>query len=219
MNRLRLGVIAVTLGFFCVSTTAPASVDMSAGIRHVSEVGSASECSAKAKAALSAFLSGVTETPPGSGEWIGQVQNPRAAAATAAAVVRCYALSKGYVVTFTCAVQVPDNPFGADALCLNVAHKFYGGAVTSLSAMPTPTPVPTGCSTVNLVGTWVSDSDSGVTLTADLSGNVTDNQGVSGNWGLRGMTVTLTYYGEHTLTLTSDGKHMRGSGYNFTRKC
>jgi hypothetical protein len=70
-----------------------------------------------------------------------------------------------------------------------------------------------------LVGTWVSDNGSGVTLTADLSGDVTDNQGVSGNWGLRGMTVTLTYYGEHTLTLSDDGKHMRGSGYSFTRKC
>jgi hypothetical protein len=219
MRRLRLGIIGLMLGFLCVSTTAPASVDMSAGIRHVSETGSLGECSAKAKSALSAFLSGVTESPQGSGEWIGQAQNPRAAAATASAVVRCYALSKGYVVTFTCAVQVPENPFSADALCLNVAHKFYGGAITALSAMPTPTPVPTGCSTVNLVGTWVSDNGSGVTLTADLSGDVTDNQGVSGNWGLRGMTVTLTYYGEHTLTLSDDGKHMRGSGYSFTRKC
>jgi hypothetical protein len=52
-----------------------------------------------------------------------------------------------------------------------------------------------------------------------INGDVTDNQGVSGNWGLVGNTVTLTYYGNHTLTLSPDGKHMSGGGYNLTRKC
>jgi hypothetical protein len=216
---LRIGAAVLAVSVAAVAGKAPAALEMSTGIRHVSDAGSLTDCSAKAKTALSAFLTGVSESPAGSGEWIGQTQNPRAGAPTAAAVVRCYALPKGFVVTFTCAVQTPDNPFDADALCLDVAHKFYGGAITALSAMPTPTPIPTGCSTVNLVGTWVSDNGSGVTLTADLNGNMTDNQGVSGNWGLRGMTVTLTYYGEHTLTLAADGKHMSGSGYSFRRKC
>jgi hypothetical protein len=198
---------------------APAAVDFSVGIRYVSPDGSAQDCGDKAKTALSAFLQNAAETSPGSGDWTANVQNPQAGAVTASATVRCYPLSKGYVVTFTCAVQLPENPYGADALCLDVAHKFYGGAITALAPMPTPTPVPSGCSTTNLVGTWVSDDKPGLTLTADLNGNTTDNDGVSGNWGLKGNTVTLTYYGDHTLTLSPDGKHMRGGGYSFTRKC
>jgi hypothetical protein len=133
--------------------------------------------------------------------------------------VRCFPLAKGYVVTFTCAAQLPDSPYSADALCLDVAHKFYGGAVTALAAIPTPTPMPTGCATNSLVGTWVSDDKPGLTFTMDLTGNVTDSDGVSGNWGLKGNTVTLTYYGNHTLTLSPDGKHMHGGGYSLTRKC
>jgi hypothetical protein len=218
---LRRSALAVAALFCAVSFGVPAhaAVDMSVGIRHVSPDGSEQECSTKAKAALSGFLQVATESSPGSGEWIATAQNPRAGAATAAATVRCYALSKGYVVTFTCAVQLPENPFSADTLCLDVAHKFYGGAITALAPMPAPTPVPTGCSTVNLVGTWVADDKPGLTLTADLNGNMTDSDGVSGNWIVKGTTVVLTYYGEHTLTLSSDGKHMRGGGYAFTRRC
>ncbi|MBV8499717.1 MAG: hypothetical protein JO003_10745 [Candidatus Eremiobacteraeota bacterium] len=221
-RRLRGAAVAAAASFCAVvlcGIPAPAAVDLSVGIRHVSPDGSAQECSEKARTALSAFLQNASESSAGSGEWIASGQNPRAGAVTAAATVRCYPLAKGYVVTFTCAVQLPDNPYGADALCLDVAHKFYGGAIAPLAAMPQPTPVPTGCSTVNLVGTWVADDKPGLTLTADLNGNMTDNEGVSGNWGLKGTTVTLTYYGEHTLTLSSDGKHMRGGGYSFTRRC
>ncbi len=218
--RLRRSIVAIATVALCLlfaKVSAPAAVEMSIGIRHVSDTGGLEDCSAKAKSALGAYLQNVTESA--SGEWLAVGQNPMAQTTTAAAAVRCYQLPKGYVVTFTCAVQSPENPYGADALCLDVAHKFYGGAVMPLAAMPTPTPVPSGCSTVNLVGTWVADDKPGLTLTADLNGNLTDNDGVSGNWGLRGTTVTLTYYGEHALTLSSDGKHMHGGGYSFTRKC
>lgn len=211
--------IAISAVMLAAGRVAPAAVELSAGIRHVSDSGTIDECSAKAKDALSAYLQAVTESTESNGDWIGTAQNPLAGGASAAATVRCYALSKGYVVTFTCAVQLPENPFGADALCLDIAHKFYGGPLTALAAMPTATPIPTGCSTVNLVGTWLSDDKPGLTLTADLNGNFTDSEGVSGNWIVKGTSVTLTYYGEHTLTLTSDGKHMRGGGYSFTRKC
>ncbi len=223
MKRASLRRAAMAGASLCVAVAfgvpAPAAIEMSVGIRHVSPDGSAQECSTKAKAALSSFLQGATESSPGSGEWIATAQNPQARAVTAAATVRCYALAQGYVVTFTCAVQLPENPFGSDALCLNVAHKFYGGAITALGAMPTPTPVPTGCTTVNLVGTWVADDKPGLTLKAELNGDMTDSDGVSGNWIIKGTTVVLTYYGEHTLTMSSDGKHMRGGGYSFTRRC
>lgn len=220
--RLRQGsiaTIALLAGMLWCSSAAPASVDFSVGIRYVSPAGSLSDCGDKAKAALGAFLPSVTESSPGSGDWIGNSSNGMSGTPTATAVVRCFALSKGYVATFTCAAQLPDNPYTANALCLNVAHKFYGGAVTALGAIPTPTPEPTGCATNSLVGTWVSDNDPKLTFTMDLNGDVTDSQGVSGNWNLKGNTVTLTYYGTHTLTLSADGKHVTGGGYSLTRKC
>jgi hypothetical protein len=198
---------------------ASAAVDLSAGIRHVSDTGSLSDCSGKAKAALETYLPGATESSPGSGEWFAMGQNIATGAASSGATVRCYPLAKGYVVTFVCAVQLPANPYGAYALCLDIAHKFYGGPITPLAAMPTATPLPTGCATTNLIGNWVSDNDPKLTFNMQLNGDLTDNQGVSGNWIIDGSTVTLTYYGNHTLKLSPDGKHLSGPGYNLTRRC
>jgi hypothetical protein len=212
--------IALLAGFVWCASRAPAAVDFSVGIRHVSDTGSLVDCSAKAKESLDVFLQDAAESPPGSGDWIAHSANGVAGTPTATAVVRCYALTpKGYVVTFTCAVQLPDNPYTGDALCLDVAHKFYGGALTALAPIPTPTPVPTGCATTSLVGMWVSDDDPKLTFTMDLNGDLTDSEGVSGNWALKDDTVTLTYYGNHTLKLSPDGKHLRGGGYSLTRKC
>jgi hypothetical protein len=221
-NTLQNGALTAVLvitGLIWCSSGAPASVDISAGIRHVSPDGTLADCSDKAKTALDAFLQDAAETNSGSGDWVAHSQNGIAGSPTAIAAVRCYALAKGYVVTFTCTVELPDNPYTASALCLDVAHKFYGGAITALAAIPTPTPLPTGCATNSLIGNWVSDSNPKQTFTMDLDGNVTDNEGVSGNWGLKGNVVTFTYYGTHTLTLSPDGKHMTGGGYSLTRKC
>lgn len=218
-RRAAVFVVAFLAGLAWSSSGAPAAVDLSVGLRHVSPDGSLADCSAKAKASLDEYLEGAAESSPGSGDWLAHSRDGVAGTPTATAAVRCYALPQGYVVTFTCAAQLPDSPYAADALCLDVAHKFYGGALTPLPPIPTPTPIPTGCSTVNLVGTWISDGDPKLTFTMDLDGNVTDNEGVSGNWGLKGDTVTLTYYGNHTLTLSPDGKHMKGDGYSLTRKC
>ncbi len=219
LRRAALTAFASIVATIWCGSSAPASVDISVGVRHVSPDGSLADCGAKAKSSLDAFLQGAAESSPGGGDWMAQAQNGLAGTPTATAVVRCYALPKGYVVTFTCAVQLPDNPYGANDLCLDIAHKFYGGAVKTLAAMPTPTPVPTGCATTNLVGTWISDNDAKKTFTMDLDGDVTDSDGVSGNWGLKGNTVTFTYYGTHTLTLSADGKHLTGGGYSLTRKC
>jgi hypothetical protein len=218
VRPLALVTVVLIAALWCGSG-ALASVDMSAGIRYVSPDGALTDCGAKAKASLDAFLQDAAESSPGSGDWLAHSQNGVAGFPTAIAGVRCYALPKGYVATFTCAVQLPDSPYTAIALCLDVAHKFYGGAITALGAIPTPTPIPTGCATNSLVGTWVSDSDSKLTFTMSLGGDVTDSEGVSGNWGLKGDTVTFTYYGNHTLTLSPDGKHIKGDGYSLTRKC
>lgn len=219
LARTTLLAAATLAGLLWCSSGAPASVDISAGIRHVSPDGTLADCGDKARASLNAFLENASETNSGSGDWLAHSRNGIAGSPTASAVVRCYALAKGYVVTFTCVVELPDNPYTAAALCLDIAHKFYGGAVTALAAIPTPTPLPTGCATNSLVGAWVSDSNPKQTFTMDLDGNVTDNEGVSGNWGLKGNVVTFTYYGTHTLTLSPDGKHITGGGYSLTRKC
>ena len=113
----------------------------------------------------------------------------------------------------------PASPYTSDALCLNIAHKFYGGAITSLAPIPTPSPIPTGCATNSLVGTWASDDKPGFTFKMELNGDLTDSDGVSGNWILKGNTAVLTYYGEHSMTLSADGKHLHGGGYSLTRKC
>jgi hypothetical protein len=218
-RRASLTVLALIVSIVWARTDSPAAVDMSVGIRHVSPDGSLTDCGSKAKASLDAFLRGAAESSPGSGEWLAYSSNGVAGTPTGAATVRCYALSKGYVVTFTCVVQLPDSPYGADALCLDVAHKFYGGAIAPLAAIPTPTPIPTGCATTSLVGTWVSDDKPSLTFTMTLTGDVTDSDGVSGNWGIKGGVVTFTYYGERTMTLSADGKHLRGGGYSLTRKC
>lgn len=219
-GRFALLGAAILFVSLCCGAAALASVELSAGIRHISPTGTLEECSAKAKSSLDAYLAGTTESPPGSGDWTAMGMNGSIGVATSGAAVRCYAMPKGgYVVTFACAVQLPSNPYGAGQLCLDIAHKFYGGALTPLAAMPTPTPVPSGCATNSLVGTWVSDDKPGLSLKMELDGELTDSDGVSGNWALDGMTANLSYYGSHTLTLSSDGKHIHGNGYNFTRKC
>lgn len=214
-RRPAVALFAAIAAMLACNSTAPAAVQMSTGIRYVMPSGTTAECSTKAKSALSAFLENPTEQPPGSGDWKAEGP-PGATAITASGVVRCTALPKGYLVTFTCIVQSPENPYSADDLCLDVAHSFSGKTVKPLAA---PTPQPTDCTTANLVGTWVSDKDSSLTLTMTTDGELTDSQGVSGNWVLYGTSATLTYYGNHSMTLSSDGKHLRGGGYDFTRKC
>jgi hypothetical protein len=213
-RRLCAGAFVLT-ALLCVSA-APAAVEMSTGIRYVIPSGSADDCSAKAKTALTAYLQNVTEQSTGGGEWVATGPLGVTGPSTAAAVVRCNAVGKGYVVTFTCVVQIPGNPYPADALCLDIAHNFSGKPVKPL---PSPTPIPTGCTTASLVGTWTADDKPGLTLQMDVNGGLTDSDGVSGNWGLYGNTVTLTYYGTHTMTITPDGKRIHGGGYAFTRKC
>ncbi|HEX8806406.1 MAG TPA: hypothetical protein VF741_05630 [Candidatus Aquilonibacter sp.] len=195
------------------SAAAPASVDLATGIRHVVPTGTMDECNGKARAALSAFMQNVTSPTPN--EWSGN--GPTGSNdVTAAGTIHCYEHGSGYVVSFTCSVEAPNNPYTATALCNNLLNNFEGKMSAPLA---TPTPPPTGCTTANLAGTWQSDTNSKLTLTLDANGELTDNEDVIGSWTLSGLNVKLTYYGYHNLVLSSDGKHMSGSGYSFTRKC
>lgn len=208
--------VALILGVLLCGSLAPAAVQMSTGLRFVIADGSAADCSAKAETALNAFLLNAAESPAGSGEWVAHGPVGGTGPPTSGAAIHCYPVGKGYVVTFTCVAAVPGSPYAPDVLCSDIGNTFSGKPVTPL---PTPTPIPTGCTTANLVGTWESNDKSAPTLKMDPNGDVTDSQDVSGSWALYGNTVTLTYYGNHTLTLSPDGKHIDGRGYNFTRKC
>lgn len=216
--RSKLFAVAAIFAVLLCSTPTRAAVDFATGLRYVMTTGTLADCSAKAKTALSAYLQTPTENPPDSGDWVafGPMTATGPQAYTSYAAVRCAALDQGYVVTFTCSAESPNSPYTAGALCLDVAHNFSGKPETPL---PTPSPPPTGCNTANLTGTWTSDGGGGPTMTMTGDGNLTDGDGVSGNWVLYGLNATLTYYGNHNLTLTSDGKHLRGGGYSLTRKC
>ena len=198
------------------SATAPASVDLATGIRHVVPSGSIAECDSKASAALGAYLQHVLS--PTQDEWVGTgpINEGMQSDITSAGTIHCYAHAGGYVVTFTCTVEAPNNPYTATALCNDLLAHFEDKAQTALA---TPTPPPTGCNTASLAGTWQSDSNNKMALTLDQNGELTDSDNVIGSWTLNGLNVKLTYYGYHNLTLSSDGKHMSGSGYSFTRKC
>lgn len=194
---------------------APASVDLATGIRHVVTTGTIAECDQKASAALGAYLQNVSSPTPE--EWMGV--GPKAEGmqsdTTSSGTIHCYAHAGGYVVTFTCSVESPNNPYTATALCQDLLDNFEGKTQTALA---TPAPPPSGCNTQSLAGTWQSDN-SKIALTLDANGELTDSDQVIGSWTLGGLNVKLTYYGYHNLTLSSDGKHMSGSGYSFTRKC
>lgn len=207
-------VFALALCAVLTNAFAPAAIEMTTGIRYVVANGSIDECGTKAKAALESYLQNASESAPGSGEWTANGPIGNTGSPTAAAAVHCTAVDKGYVVTFTCVAE-SGNPYTAGALCLNVAHKFSGKAVTAL-ATAAPKAIPTGCTTTNLVGTWQSGD---TILNMDADGGLTDKENVSGSWALNGDTATITYYGNKTLKLSADGKHLSGAGYNFTRKC
>lgn len=215
VGRLALIAIAAIVASLACGSNASAGVEISTGIRYVG-TGPITECSTKAQSALSTYMQDPTEVKPGSGDWLAFGPKGQVGAPTSSAAARCYPLpAGGYVITFTCVVQIPENPYAADALCLDVAHTFKGLPVTALA---TPAPL-TGCATTNLVGHWTSDDKPGLSFDMTVNGELTDSDGVSGNWGLYGNNVTLTYYGTHSATLSADGKHINGGGYSLTRKC
>ena len=215
-QRVRRFAASLLGALLITSAIAPASVDLATGIRHVVSTGTLAECDQKASAALSAYLQHVLS--PTQDEWIGTgpINSGMQSDTTSAGTIHCYAHTGGYVVTFTCTVEAPNNPYTATALCQDLLDNFEGKTQTALA---TPTPPPSGCNTQSLAGTWESDTSNKPSLTLDASGELTDSDQVIGSWTLSGLNVKLTYYGYHNLTLSSDGKHMSGSGYSFTRKC
>ena len=83
-------------------------------------------CDAAAKAALTAVVNDASEIGTTS-EWVGLAPATGPDGTVATAAIHCFPLgSNGYVVTFTCATQVPPNPDSASALCGKLSAAFEG---------------------------------------------------------------------------------------------
>lgn len=220
-RRRAIFALALFAAMIAGGAIAPAEVDLSTGIRYVIPTGTLDECGSKATTALGKYLNAPHEPVAGSHEYqaTGPIGGFGESLNAASATVHCFPLDKGYVVTFTCAVETPNNPYGADALCLDIAHNFSG---KDEKPLPTPTPVvaPKGCNTQSLAGDWTSDDDHTFSMKMHANGDIDASDGVSGSWYLdtSTLTATITYYGNNTEKLTPDGKHLHGK-YNLTRKC
>jgi hypothetical protein len=219
-TRLALFAVALILGMAWCTAAAPAALDFATGQRNVIVNKPIEDCWTNAKTALASALTNPFDAHDGSGQWIAYGPNDAYGKPASAAVVHCFPVGTGYVVTFTCAADVPPSLFTAAQLCSNISAVFLGK--TSSAPLPTPTPIATGCNTQNLIGTWTWDDKGNVPFVFDAQNGITDNEGVSGNWNLSGNQATLTYYGTNTMTLSPDGKHLvagKGVPRNFTRKC
>ena len=117
-NRAAVLAVGFVLAFGSARATAPAALDVFVGARKVVKNQPVSACNAGAKSALNSVLQNALEVGTGdTGEWKALGSSDASGNSFAAAAVHCYPLDDGYVVTFTCAAQVPPNPDSASALC------------------------------------------------------------------------------------------------------
>ncbi|MBV8530985.1 MAG: hypothetical protein JO104_06680 [Candidatus Eremiobacteraeota bacterium] len=120
--------VGFVLAFGSAATKAPAALDLSVGARKVVKSQAISACNAGAKSALNAVLQGASEVGSGdTGEWKAYGSADASGNSFAAAAIHCYPLDDGYLVTFTCAAQVPPNPDTASALCAKLTAAFGTG--------------------------------------------------------------------------------------------
>lgn len=126
--RHRAGLCAVALAAGSLLATAPALADLQTvvGARTVVTGEPVATCGVKAKAALDSVLQNAFETDTGSGEWLAYGAPDRSGNDTSAAAIHCYPVGAGYVVTFTCAAQVPPNPDTAATICTKLVAAFPG---------------------------------------------------------------------------------------------
>jgi hypothetical protein len=124
--RLALFVAAFALAFAASGASAPAALDMYVGARTVVQNEPVADCSTKAKNALNAVLQNAFEAGEGTGQWLAYGPNDYSGHSNATAAIHCYPVGNGYVVTFTCAVEVPPNPDTASALCAKLTTAFGG---------------------------------------------------------------------------------------------
>jgi hypothetical protein len=129
--RSRAAVLAAgfVLAFLSAGANAPASLDVAVGARQVVKNQPISACNASAKNALmTVFQSGAEVGSGDTGEWKALGPADSSGNSFAAAAVHCYPLDGGgYVVTFTCAAQVPPISESASGLCDKLVTAFGTG--------------------------------------------------------------------------------------------
>jgi hypothetical protein len=94
------------------------------GTRSVVQNKPVSDCSAKAKAALNTVLQNAFEAGAGTGQWLARGSATSPASDTQAVAIHCFPVDNGYVVTITCAAEVPPNTITATDLCAKVSAAF-----------------------------------------------------------------------------------------------
>ncbi|HEY6485592.1 MAG TPA: hypothetical protein VIX83_04325 [Candidatus Cybelea sp.] len=106
---------------------APAALDMALGAQKVVQNQPVSACNQAARTALTSVFGGAQEIGSGNtGEWQAYNAGDTANGVTQSAAVHCYPVGDGYVVTFTCAAQVPPSTDSAAALCSKISAAFDG---------------------------------------------------------------------------------------------
>lgn len=121
--RLALFVAAFVFAFATSGARAPAALDMYLA-RTVVQNEPIGDCSTKAKNALNSVLQNAFEAGEGTGQWLAYGPNDYSGHPNATAAIHCFPVGNGYVVTFTCAVDVPPNPDTASALCAKLTTAF-----------------------------------------------------------------------------------------------
>jgi hypothetical protein len=135
--RFALCVTAFAFAFGTSGAPAPAALDMYVGARTIVQNEPIGDCSTKAKNALNAVLQNAFEAGEGTGQWLAYGPPDYSGHANATAVIHCFPVDNGYVVTFTCAVDVPPNPDTASALCAKLVAAFGAGKTAAfLPAAP-----------------------------------------------------------------------------------
>ncbi|MFY9710905.1 MAG: hypothetical protein WBD57_00510 [Candidatus Cybelea sp.] len=113
---------------------APAALDMALGTRKVVENQPVSACNQAARSALTSVFGGAQELGSDTGEWQAYNAGDTANGVTESGAVHCYPVGNGYVVTFTCAAQVPPSTETAAAMCSKISAAFDA----KTTAMQTP---------------------------------------------------------------------------------
>ena len=127
--RLGIASAALAVCLAAIPAAAPAGLFVTIGPKHVVASEPIADCSSKAKAALTSILGSAYEAGDGTGEWLGYGNRDNSGKSSEAAAIHCYPMDTGYVVTITCAVEVPPNPVMAADLCSKLDTAF--GAKTA----------------------------------------------------------------------------------------
>jgi hypothetical protein len=144
-RRLGCFTVALALGMALCAVPAPAAINMAIGPQRTVPNAPVTDCDARAQSALTSVLQTPFEAGQGTGEWLAYAQVEAPATPPQAASIHCFPIDNGYLVTFECAVVLPDSSVSADDFCTKVSAAFDASSPAP-SAAPSvaPSASPTG---------------------------------------------------------------------------